>query len=250
MSWKWNEREDAAFSNLHDHLATVLYLRGLRRHMDYKTGIVGIERKISYRMLVELLEERREVGSTKPDFIPTKEGVRWMLKKLAAVGLVERLPSSHIREPMIFKLPLASMDDPLGDLFVTPAPDPVVAVVPAAVEDKPGPIPCPHKEILAIWNEVMPGHVRRPRSNLWLPDRQAYRDLGMRWAACFSIIHSRRMEPLYRDRATGIEWWRGFFLYCTQSPFLMEKCKPFELPWVVRKENFIKIQEGKYHDAQ
>lgn len=30
-----------------------LYVQGIRRHMDYKTGVVGIKRKISYQSLVE-----------------------------------------------------------------------------------------------------------------------------------------------------------------------------------------------------
>ncbi len=262
--WQWNEHEDAALHELQDHRAGMLYLRGLRKHMDYDTGIVGIKRRISERMLIELLEERRDPGSPFPLRVPTRSAVRWAIERLERVGLVERMPKTHKLSPMVFRLPLAT----IGVLL-----QPKLQPEATANKTEENPLqnnqlensssqseqpkqrpnkypPCPHQAILQIWDEVMPGHIRRPRAALWQPDRAAYKDLSARWAKCFSIIHSVKQAPLYHDEATGVEWWRGFFTYCTKSTFLMETCRPFELPWVLKKENFIKIQEGKFHDAR
>ena len=45
---QWNDEEDKALDYL-PHRAQVCYLRGLRRYMDYATGIVGISRLINYK---------------------------------------------------------------------------------------------------------------------------------------------------------------------------------------------------------
>lgn len=58
-----------------------------------------------------------------------------------------------------------------------------------------------------------------------------------------------------RKRQT-LTWWRSFFAYCARSAFLTGKVqsagrKPFELSleWLTKQENFAKVREGAYHDA-
>lgn len=108
---------------------------------------------------------------------------------------------------------------------------------------------CPHTKILEIWDEVMPATTRRPKPALWTSGRAAHKNLTNRWKQCFGIRHSRTGAPLYSDVESGLLWWRGFFEYCKRSQFLMNQCRNFDLPWLVKRENFIKIQEGNYHDA-
>ncbi len=107
-SWKWNELEDAALDELHDAYAEKLYLRGLRKHMDYGTSYVGIKRRVSYQMFCELLEELPSGGSHRQKFKPTKDTIRWLLSRLENVGLIKKIKQSNRRASMVFKLPLAS----------------------------------------------------------------------------------------------------------------------------------------------
>ncbi len=53
-----------------------------------------------------------------------------------------------------------------------------------------------------------------------------------------------------------VEWWRGYFEYCTESPFLMGAVKPrgdfrqfrLNIDYLVNEANLINIMEGKYHE--
>ncbi len=110
MNTQWNEGEDEALQGL-PHFAQLLYLRGLRRCMDYRTGLVGERRKISYQMMREVLTVERKNGSTKRDdeaYI-TKKKLRIALKQLESAGLVEFVRSARF-EDMIIRLPKASVD--------------------------------------------------------------------------------------------------------------------------------------------
>lgn len=106
--WQFNEDEDAAMEYL-PHSDQVLYLRGLRKHMDFSTGIVGLSRRISYQQFKELLEVNRRQGSTKGDYTPTRDELRAMIARLVSVGLIERVDvdARDKVKPMIFKLPFA-----------------------------------------------------------------------------------------------------------------------------------------------
>lgn len=110
-SWQFNEDEDAALEYL-PHVDQVLYLRGLRKFMDFATGIVGIRRKVSYQMFRELLEVHRRRGSTKPEYYPKRDEVRASLTRLEVAGLIIRVPSASkaVADSMVFKLPFAHAD--------------------------------------------------------------------------------------------------------------------------------------------
>lgn len=84
----------------------MVYLRGLRRHMDYATGMVGARRGISRQQLAEVLylesgQGKRQCGT------PTHSLVRHALAVLQGAGLIER--RSQARRLMFF-LPLATTD--------------------------------------------------------------------------------------------------------------------------------------------
>jgi hypothetical protein len=106
--WQFNEDEDAALEYL-PHSDQVLYLRGMRKNMDFSNGTVGIKRGISYQGFKELLEVNRMPGSTKPSYAPSRDELRAMIARLVKVGLLERI---HLNtgarvEPLAFKLPIA-----------------------------------------------------------------------------------------------------------------------------------------------
>ena len=108
-SWRINDDEDAALEYL-PHSDQVLYIRGLRRYMDYASGVVGIRRRVSYQMLIELLEVRRDWGSNRPNERLSREALRQCLKRLERRGLLERMTNDGKAVSLVFKLPLADTD--------------------------------------------------------------------------------------------------------------------------------------------
>ena len=101
----WNEVEDEALQGL-PWSGQLLYLRGLRRRMDYRTGMVGTGRnKISWQTFHEVLHVDHHQGINETSL--TKDQLRRALKWLVKSGLVEvRTEGRYLQ----FFLPLADRD--------------------------------------------------------------------------------------------------------------------------------------------
>ena len=82
-----------------------LYLY-LRWHVDYGTAIVGIKRRISYQSIREHLEFNPERGSREKPYSPTNDQIKRLLRKLEKYGWIERQHKNHLKENMVFRLPL------------------------------------------------------------------------------------------------------------------------------------------------
>lgn len=95
---------------------------------------------------------------------------------------------------------------------------------------------CPQKDIVALYHEVLP---MLPQARTWAGNRQ--RLLAARW----------REDP----GRQSLDWWRGFFEFIAESKFLTGRVNgngaspPFmaDLEWIVRPQNFQKINDGRYH---
>ena len=68
------------------HRAQVMYLRVLRRRMDFDTCIVGITVRLSYMLIAEWLEERPAVRSNKPLVRLSVGEIRAVLAMLERLG--------------------------------------------------------------------------------------------------------------------------------------------------------------------
>lgn len=87
--------------------AQLIYLRGLRRYMNYSTGIVGgRERRICWLMLCEILEVHAHQGvkASKPD----KSKVRRLVGWLERAGLAKKIEDAD--SYLVFYLPIAKKD--------------------------------------------------------------------------------------------------------------------------------------------
>ena len=86
-----------------DYSLTVLYMT-IKRFMDYKTGIVGYARRISYQCLSEYLyiEPRQGVKGGSP----SQSAIRRMIDQLIKHGLLRK----SRKDTLVFKLPLADTD--------------------------------------------------------------------------------------------------------------------------------------------
>lgn len=109
MRSQWNDAEDEALQGLTPE-AQVIYLRGFRRYMDYRTGVAGGRaRKLSYRALAELIAVDPDWGSQrKRAEVPTLGRVRARVAELERAGLVVNHESSRSLG-LVFKLPLADV---------------------------------------------------------------------------------------------------------------------------------------------
>lgn len=89
------------------HAAQVLYLRVLRRRMDYATCIVGLTVRLSYQLIGEWLEVRPPAKSKKPFVRLTVGEIRSALSQLEKAGLIRRCYERGEVLPLVFLLPLA-----------------------------------------------------------------------------------------------------------------------------------------------
>jgi len=107
MSTQWNDDEDAALDYL-PHVDQVIYLRGIRRRMNYQTGITGgPEAPVSYAWLGQLTDVHPEIGSNAPPKPRmTLSAIRCSIARLERAGLIERIPNNDRR--LVFRCLLAS----------------------------------------------------------------------------------------------------------------------------------------------
>lgn len=116
--------------------------------------------------------------------------------------------------------------------------NPVGLVVTSQAADEreaPGKPACQHKAILALYHEILP---TSPEIRDWT-------------AARADVLRTRWNED---PRRQNLDYWRKFFTYVAESPFLTGKKTGKDgraftpgLEWILKAENFAKIREGRYH---
>ena len=85
MSMTINDKELSALNGL-PHLQRLVYLQGIRPYVDYKTGIAGIKRGISYQSIAESLYVEPHPGVKSVSY--NKEQLRRAIKNLERIGLI------------------------------------------------------------------------------------------------------------------------------------------------------------------
>lgn len=100
-----------------------------------------------------------------------------------------------------------------------------------------GDIPqCPQAEIVALYHDILPAN---PRIKVW--DGERAKSLRTRWRE--------------DERRQSLDYWTRFFNHVSASPFLTGRVEGQGgrvflpgLDWLVKKSNFDKVIEGRYHD--
>lgn len=108
MGFKINDFEISALLGLPD-IQQLLYILGIRRYMDFTTGIVGIARKISYQSLSEVLYTNPAPGIKGES--RSKQQIQRALDGLEKSGLVKRDPLNCPKRGLVLKCLLASQDN-------------------------------------------------------------------------------------------------------------------------------------------
>ena len=103
-----NENEFEAFEGL-SHLAVMIYIKAIRPYMDYKTGITGWKRGISYQSIKEEVYVEPIAGRhTNKSGSHTKSAIRNAIKELIKSGLLQLIPAG---KKLVFSLVLAVSDN-------------------------------------------------------------------------------------------------------------------------------------------
>ncbi|MGB0468555.1 MAG: hypothetical protein ACPGF7_13635 [Pontibacterium sp.] len=92
------------------HAAQLLYMRVLRRWMNYADGVVGRKRRISYQQIKEELECIPARGRMDNRVVLSKDQIKRLLVRLEDAGLIVSLHDKSSRSAMVFRLPLAACD--------------------------------------------------------------------------------------------------------------------------------------------
>ena len=92
------------------HTAQLLYIRVLRRWMNYADGVVGRKRRISYQQIKEVLECIPSRGRMDNRVTLSKDQIKRLLSRLEDAGLIVSLHDKTARAAMVFRLPLAVCD--------------------------------------------------------------------------------------------------------------------------------------------
>lgn len=119
------------------------------------------------------------------------------------------------------------------DTSLEPSIEPSIEQTPLSAAKKTP--PTPHQSIVDAYNEILGNTLTPVKPALWPGSARA------------TALQARWKENPSRH---SLEWWEGWFRFITKSPFLMgdndKNWKP-DLGWLLKKENFIKVCEGKYH---
>lgn len=106
------------------------------------------------------------------------------------------------------------------------------------------PPPCPHQQLIALYAKHL-GHLRQPVK--W--DGARADAMRVRWRECAKPSAFSRG---YDSIEGGLAFWEKFFRYVASTDlaqgFPREHGKRWmpDLPWLVTKENFLKVIEGNY----
>jgi hypothetical protein len=284
MRTTWNEEEDDALQGL-PLRAQVIYLRGIRRYMDYASRVSGgPQRRISLAMLAETTQElvNRQIQPK-----ASKDCIRASLEQLKRAGLLERLADPDY---LVFLLPKANADKSAQINHPTSPPQlpaakhaqnaalsgqglPPQQPASAPATDRPD---RPTHQVSVFPEEkalpngrAVPESAKHGQSSDATPKtgslRQPppYQGIVALYHECLPQLPAvyklndgrrRRMKALWDDELEDLNSWRNYFLHITRSDFLMGRCPgrdgaPFlaSFDFIIHPAKFIKIAEEQYH---
>jgi hypothetical protein len=264
MAFKINDEE---WNALHDE-PPILFKAycSIRRCMDYRTKIAGIETRINENYFREVMSYSARFGRKSGEPV-TRAKIRWWIESLEKLGLIKHL-GNHVFECLLADSEESNQKRYNQGTTMTTTKGTTIknTMVPAEnkdISDKEKPEvgasypsrhnppqesginnhttydlsncsqfdSCPHQKIIALYHEILP---MCPRVAKWTPSRAQH--LRARW----------REHP-------SIELWQQFFDIVKNSKFLTGRITNRDgrsflasLDWLIKSENFTKTLEGRY----
>ena len=249
--------------------AQIVYLRGIRRYMDYASRVCGgPSRRISLQMLAEIVQE-----SVNRQLQPrvSKDSIRAAIEQLKRAGLLERLVDADY---LLFYLPKADADKSAPDKRPTTTRQPNPADCSTVAASKPAGLPPDHAATAPA--PICAKHPTHPLSAdpviTALPDGRAV--AGPRAAPPYQAIvdlyhdclpslprvykltdgRRRRIKALWDDELEDLPSWGNYFRHISRADFLMGRCQGRDgsaflasFDFIIHPAKFIKIAEEQYH---
>lgn len=262
MKTVWNDDEDEALQGL-PLRAQIIYLRGIRRYMDYSSGITGgYQRRISLTMLAETSQEmvNRQILPK-----PSKDSVRAAIEQLKRAGLIERLDNPEF---LLFFLPKADTLKSAQNNHTIIAPQ------------------LGHSYNTNVQASASNGKTSKqtitshPKSKLNQPTHQTtdYQEITLKGGEgnsppyqsivelyhtslptlprVYKLTEQRRLHinALWQDELDDLDSWQNYFRHIARADFLMGRQTgrdglPFlaTFDFIIDPVKFIKIAEEHYH---
>jgi hypothetical protein len=260
----WNDAEEDALQGL-PLRAQIIYLRGIRRYMDYASRISGgSKRRISLLMLAEVVEEwvNRQIQPK-----ASKDSIRASIEQLKRVGLIERIADPDY---LVFFLPKADTDTFAQNKYPT-------AALPAHISHSTSAQP-PLNQLRTAKHTTTPPvaellnqpthQTSNHQDSISLPNGREQRRPP--YQAIVDLYHEslptlpkvyklndsrrRRLKALWDDELEDLASWGHYFRHISRSDFLMGRCAgrdgmPFlaSFDFIIHPLKFIKIAEEQYH---
>ena len=141
---------------------------------------------------------------------------------------VEPKDSLCPNQPKVLETTASATGGPAGSVGPTAS----NADADAEAGEKPASVPpCPHKDIVAIYHEVLP---------------------ELRAVKVWNSTREKRLRARWReDKARQtLDWWRKYFESVRASDFLMGRKADWsaDFDWLICPTNMAKVLEGRYHD--
>ena len=266
MRTSWNDEEEHALQGL-PLRAQIVYLRGIRRYMDYASRICGgPHRRISLGMLAETTQElvNRQIRPK-----ASKDCIRAALEQLKRAGLIVRMDDTDY---LLFYLPLADTDKSVAHNHTTtsrlPAHDHHPNPAPASAKANPPPPATASINSPAAHHPTHP-HTGYPDQNS-LPEGRPPKAALTPFQAIVDLYHQclpslpkvykltdsrrRQIRNLWTDELDDLDSWRNYFRHIANSDFLMGRIKGRDgtafvasFDFIIHPAKFIKIAEEQYH---
>lgn len=211
-----------------------------KRRIEFELGF-------SIDGIIESLQEK-VYWDPERQIIWVKNFVKWQCQNpsflISALKIVADMPADLQQKFVEYNQQLiASYDVDVKQYHVTTMPTPTphgVTTNPSSEQNRTEYIyvtdkisdPCPHKKIINLYHQILP---ELPAVKSWAEERQ--KQLRQRWKE--------------ESKRQNLEWWKRYFRYIRESPFLMGENNRHWMPnleWLVKKRNLINVIEGKYHN--
>jgi len=275
MRTSWNDEEDDALQGL-PLRAQIIYLRGIRRYMDYGSRVSGgAGRRISLSMLAEITQE-----SVNRQILPkaSKDCVRASLEQLKRAGLLQRLDDPDY---LVFLLLKADAADKSGlnnhpaTVRHRPAPDhtpnPASAIEglpPIQPATAPAPMAANHPthQNTGFQDNLSLPSGREVNISTIQPSRQPappYQAIVDLYHECLPVLprvyklndsRKRHIKALWGEELEDLGSWRHYFKHIAKSDFLMGRVAGRDgsaflasFDFIIHPAKFIKIAEEQYH---
>ena len=186
---------------------------------DESDGLTSRAEKLTGTSQDTAVRAEAETSETKPT------------ERTESCDAVEPKDSLCPNQPKVLETTASATGGPAGS--VGPTASNTDAEMLSRAGEKPASVPpCPHRDIVAIYHEVLP---------------------ELRAVKVWNSTREKRLRARWREDKSRqtLDWWRKYFESVRASDFLMGRKADWsaDFDWLICPTNMAKVLEGRYHDG-